>query len=1193
MNSLKGRSSQALKFWTTLSLSALLVFTCAVVPVRNAEKASSLGITSALIISCSQMEGLYLDQAQETWVEGCSRRSTGFFEYKIRFDGEGPILLEVETSGSIVIEASLNGEPLKQYFESGQIDEDISVKMKRQLRLDASGGSPLRVRFSKKKGSSKPFALWKLYVRRGVEIYPGTPTEQAYLDSAGSSILLPGGGRGLSKGDEVKYKVNQAEAGPLGVVIESIGDMKVLLASGGAPEDVELMKSGEFTYGFMTANDLNSSIVLRATGELKIIRVSIYFGLSCMDFQTELSKMVFPGFGKEAILSVDEPIVFKLPPHADSIFWCQAENIASIKTEGLEIYSLSGCLFTKVPQSLNEVKLQGSGKLYSWGIDQDPDEDSLPSSFEMAYGTDADRAFTDFDEQNDYVDIMPLDTDNDGLDDDVERFLGINPSYYDSNSDGYPDSLGLSTPKLSPFCANITRKPWPGVLNQDVYDPQLVSQAIRFGDTNLIIPFGKILLDRDPVTGLKTWMGEAEGFTGVVLDYCAIKMADLSKPEMIDAFQIYAKRLWGNIETDDNLAYKAGMFCCNRIESFGKEAIKLAKEKGLKVAVTVPSPYSPDRAIVPYLLLKEFDRVTVIPPVFSSDQMGFYAGFKDAGIIGRGVYIYVSDEKTSRAYIAGVRESGFLLGTSVSENRPLSLPDKPVTAKTDFVQIITDSSVWAPQFDIQNQHPDWVLQLAQNGYFCRPSQMQDFIEAKEVFIDETTTFLTEDDLSTIKNWIEKGGNILFRLGDGRFKNEVWWGSRTSLGRIVAREFGLHEVGLGKVYKAGSGHIMLYDGDVSTGAALFFNELKEDAPKPSCQYCEAEKDQVEACFSWSKVEQAGEFPKNDYPITVPIADLKPPKIFVSTCAVPWIEKTDSKVRMLCQGPKGLCASVAIALGGAPLSSSSSTPFSFTVKGGITTISFVCSGGGDAFIFDLSEFLDLEVKQATVYPIKPNEGEAVTVDAYVENKSQIPSGPFTVAFYWNTKDRQNLFKRVQLDGLQPKTGKSISFLAPLPQGSGDMVLIASIESEGEVQLENNTKSFPFNVVPRTKYKTIVMQVGSYTATVDGEATQITSPPIQLKNGRVMVPFRFLAESLGATVAWDGDTKMVTFTKGKLVIFLWVGRDYAISGGTMVQLDAPPMIQGGRTYIPVRFVSEQLGAQVTWDGKNRIVTVKLKMD
>ena len=94
MNSLKGRSSQALKFWTTLNLSALLVFTCAVIPVRNAEKASSLGITSALIIPCSQMEGLYLDQAQETWVEGCSRRSTGFFEYKIRFDGEGPILLE-------------------------------------------------------------------------------------------------------------------------------------------------------------------------------------------------------------------------------------------------------------------------------------------------------------------------------------------------------------------------------------------------------------------------------------------------------------------------------------------------------------------------------------------------------------------------------------------------------------------------------------------------------------------------------------------------------------------------------------------------------------------------------------------------------------------------------------------------------------------------------------------------------------------------------------------------------------------------------------------------------------------------------------------------------------------------------------------------------------------------------------------
>lgn len=84
----------------------------------------------------------------------------------------------------------------------------------------------------------------------------------------------------------------------------------------------------------------------------------------------------------------------------------------------------------------------------------------------------------------------------------------------------------------------------------------------------------------------------------------------------------------------------------------------------------------------------------------------------------------------------------------------------------------------------------------------------------------------------------------------------------------------------------------------------------------------------------------------------------------------------------------------------------------------------------------------------------------------------------------------------------------------------------------------------------------------------------------NDRTVVPLRAIFERLGATIEWDGTTQTVTATKGTKVIILTVGNSQAYIGGTPTTLALPPVLINSRTFVPLRFVSEALGAEVSWD-------------
>lgn len=108
---------------------------------------------------------------------------------------------------------------------------------------------------------------------------------------------------------------------------------------------------------------------------------------------------------------------------------------------------------------------------------------------------------------------------------------------------------------------------------------------------------------------------------------------------------------------------------------------------------------------------------------------------------------------------------------------------------------------------------------------------------------------------------------------------------------------------------------------------------------------------------------------------------------------------------------------------------------------------------------------------------------------------------------------------------------------------------------------------------------------TAEIDGRRVTLDVPP-QILNGRTLVPLRFVSEALGAHVAWQEANQQVTLSMGARTVILWVGRGEARIDGAPVPIDVPPIIANGRTLVPLRFAAESLGAEVQWNENDQTI-------
>lgn len=107
------------------------------------------------------------------------------------------------------------------------------------------------------------------------------------------------------------------------------------------------------------------------------------------------------------------------------------------------------------------------------------------------------------------------------------------------------------------------------------------------------------------------------------------------------------------------------------------------------------------------------------------------------------------------------------------------------------------------------------------------------------------------------------------------------------------------------------------------------------------------------------------------------------------------------------------------------------------------------------------------------------------------------------------------------------------------------------------------------------------------INNRYVESDAPPV-IDNGRVLVPIRIVSESLGAVVDWDNKDKIAIITKDNKTIYLQANLPQAYINGKLYFLDTSPKVINGRLMVPIRFVSEAFNMPVDWDHTSKTVLI-----
>lgn len=113
-------------------------------------------------------------------------------------------------------------------------------------------------------------------------------------------------------------------------------------------------------------------------------------------------------------------------------------------------------------------------------------------------------------------------------------------------------------------------------------------------------------------------------------------------------------------------------------------------------------------------------------------------------------------------------------------------------------------------------------------------------------------------------------------------------------------------------------------------------------------------------------------------------------------------------------------------------------------------------------------------------------------------------------------------------------------------------------------------------------------SVAVTLNDEEIVFDQPPI-LQNDRTLVPMRAIFEAMACDVYWDGENQAVdVWRDGENVMTLWIGENEMWTPNGTIELDVPPQVINDHTLVPVRAISESMGAKVFWRGSENMVQI-----
>ncbi len=107
------------------------------------------------------------------------------------------------------------------------------------------------------------------------------------------------------------------------------------------------------------------------------------------------------------------------------------------------------------------------------------------------------------------------------------------------------------------------------------------------------------------------------------------------------------------------------------------------------------------------------------------------------------------------------------------------------------------------------------------------------------------------------------------------------------------------------------------------------------------------------------------------------------------------------------------------------------------------------------------------------------------------------------------------------------------------------------------------------------------------LNGKPVNTDVAPIT-ENDRTLVPVRVISEALGFVVEWKGSEQKITITNNQKEIVLMVGSLRAMVDQKQIMMDVPPILKKDRTMVPIRFIAENMGCEVSWDAPSRSVLI-----
>lgn len=183
--------------------------------------------------------------------------------------------------------------------------------------------------------------------------------------------------------------------------------------------------------------------------------------------------------------------------------------------------------------------------------------------------------------------------------------------------------------------------------------------------------------------------------------------------------------------------------------------------------------------------------------------------------------------------------------------------------------------------------------------------------------------------------------------------------------------------------------------------------------------------------------------------------------------------------------------------------------------------------------------------------------------------------TVSYWiWPTEDK----KLYPVKGI----GQAITVSAKGEAGGTVLHKDGTVSSWGKMSnfYGDDKYKYDHKIIPKKVVKGIGIRLNGNYVLMENQSRMI--------NGSVFVPIRGLFESLGGSVNYANN--IVTIKYGSNIIKMEVGKKEATINGTSLKLPSPVQIVKGRTMVPLRFVSQAMGAKVVWDGKNREVLLTL---